>query len=105
PAPYTLSLHDALPIFAFTSTILEPVAGDANVFERVDGPWVSASLMSPRGPAVRSYSYGPMVVAAGATMTVADGATTAARTAAATMRLATTAAPRRAEPVLWAPTA
>src|SRR5438105_2928209 len=79
---------------ALMSTVSDPVAGAATFLVRVAGPSVSASLISPPGPARRSYSKGPIADAAGATTTVAEGATTPVRIPAARSRLRSTARPR-----------
>ena len=82
-----------------------PTALDSSVREPVAGPLILpligavsvCAAMSPPGPARRSNSTGPSGDVAGATTTVAYGATTARRIAPAAKRLDATARVRRSE--------
>src|SRR3989441_11116494 len=80
---------------ALDSSVREPVAGP--VILPLIGAVSVCAAMSPPGPARRSNSRGPSGDVAGATTTVAYGATTARRIAPAAKRLNATAKVRRKE--------
>ena len=88
-------LNSSMPV-ALVSSVREPVATPFTCAVTVSVR-VVASLISPCGPARRSYSYGPRVEVAAATLIVADGATIASRMPAAMTNVMNTASPRSGE--------